>query len=135
MKYSLFFRTAKGVLSQIQLFSRRCCNETIALAEKYEQNEPVTNATMDGHAIGESYYRLALFNIKHLKFGTEANQLETAKCLIKSILRGMRYDSKNARLQFTRLLQLPNINAKELTDLFNEEVLSICEHFTQYSHL
>lgn len=77
---------------------------------------------MDGHVIGESYYQLALFNIKHLKSGSEANQLETAKLLIKSILRGIRYGSNNARLQFTRLLQLTNINTNELTDLFNKEV-------------
>lgn len=123
LKCTYFSNTAKGVSYQIQLFSRRCCNETITLAEKYAQSGLLTNERIDTHALGESYYQLALFNIKYLKSESEANQLETSKLLIKSILRGMRHDSKNARLQFTRLLQLPNINSKELTDLFNQEVI------------
>lgn len=45
----------------------------------------------------------------------------------------MRNDSENARLQFPRLLQLPNIDSTELSDLFNEEVIGkyafICSYF------
>lgn len=77
---------------------------------------------MKENAIGESYYRLAIFCFKHSTSGLITNKFETNKLLIKTILRGMRYESKNARLQFPRLLQLSNINANELCDIFNEEV-------------
>lgn len=119
---TFFFHTARGVSHQIGQFSRRCCNETIALAEKCEQTLRSTHFSMKEHGIGESYYRLALLNLKHLKVGTEASQLESAKLVIKSILRGMRCESKNARLQFTRLFHLSNINTEELTAIFNAEV-------------
>lgn len=109
----------------IASFTRRCCNETIALAEQCEENRSQmysTNFSMKEHGIGESYYRLAIFSLNQLKSGPEENRIEATKMLIKSILRGMRHDSKNARLQFPRILQLPNIDSTELTDLFNEEV-------------
>lgn len=104
----------------IDTFAHRCCDDTIALAEKCEKNQSQTYSEIySSNTIGESYYRLAIFGIKHSK---TSDKFETGKLLIKSILRGMRLDSKNARLQFPRLLQLPNINTIELTSLFNEEV-------------
>ncbi|XP_055310881.1 DNA-dependent protein kinase catalytic subunit-like [Sitodiplosis mosellana] len=109
----------------IGTYARRCCNETIALAEKCEESRAQaysSNFSMKEHDIGESYYRLAIFCLRQLKSDTQENRLETTKLLIKSILRGMRHDSKNARLQFPRLLQLPNIDSPVLTDLFNGEV-------------
>lgn len=120
--FCFLFFTAQTVSEQISIFSRQCCNETISLLEKSEENR--SNSTGDAiNGIGESYYRLAIFSLKQWKnHGTEINQIEMEKLLIKSILRGMRCDSKNARLQFPRLFQIVNINTTEMTDLFNAEV-------------
>lgn len=111
----------------ISTFARQCCNETITLAEKYEKSQSQMYSTESQsskeHHLGESYYRLALFSLKQLKSSPSDDQFETTKFVIKSILRGMRHDSKNARLQFPRLLQLPNIDSTELTAIFNEEVM------------
>lgn len=81
-----------------------------------------TQNSMKENDIGESYYRLAIVSWNRTNEGPKENQLEMQKLLIKSVLRGMRHGSKNARLQFPRLLLLKNINSRELTDLFNEEV-------------
>lgn len=77
---------------------------------------------MKEHEIGESYFRLAIFCLKQSNTELSIDELEMGKLLIKSIFRGMRHDSKNARLQFPRLLQIPNINSNELCAIFNEEV-------------
>lgn len=75
------------------------------------------------YEIGESYFRLAIFCLKHYSSGLIVDQLdEISQLLVKSILRGMRHGSKSARLQFPRLLQLPNINSPELTEIFTKEV-------------
>lgn len=90
------------------------------------------------HDIGESYYRLAIFCFKQSKTQSIVHELETEKLLIKSILRGMRHDSKKARLQFPRLLQIGNV--EELNTLFNQEVIIIqtiqtkTDNLTKYFH-
>ncbi|XP_031631692.1 DNA-dependent protein kinase catalytic subunit-like [Contarinia nasturtii] len=117
---------SQNISESVGTFARRCCNETISFAEKYEANQlqmlQTTQTAMKENDIGESYYRLAVFSWKQTNAGSEESQLEVQKLLIKSILRGMRHNSKNARLQFPRLLQLKKINSRELTDLFNQEV-------------
>lgn len=120
-----FTFVAQSVSQQIVTFSQQCHTETIAALEKCEQSLKgmfSSNFLVDEKEIGESYYRLAIFCLKQLNSGLITDQLETGKLLIKSVLRGMRHNSTNARLQFPRLLQLPNINANELTAIFNEEV-------------
>lgn len=99
---------------EIRSYFRECCQQTLKTIEKCEK--------LQSHDVGESYYRLAMFCLKHHRTGSNENQLEMSKLLIKSISRGMRYNSKNARLQFPRLLQLPMINTAELTVVFNDEV-------------
>lgn len=108
-------------------FARRLCVETITLAEKCEESrlQTYSNLSMKEHDIGESYYRLAIFCLKQLKSGPWDGRLEVSKLLVKSVLRGMKHDSKNARLQFPRLLQLPNIDSPELTGIFDAEVTYI----------
>lgn len=119
----LFVFTAKTIAQKIAIFSNRCCNQTISVVEKHEQNLRQNHLISDSmNEIAESYYRLSTFSLKQWKSGKITNQIETEKLIIKSILRGMRYDSKNARLQFPRLFQIENINTTELTDLFNAEV-------------
>lgn len=106
--------TAQTLSQEIGSFFRRCCQETLKTIEKCEN--------IQSYDLGESYYRLAIYCLKHHRSGSNENQLEMSKLLIKSISRGMRYNSKNARLQFPRLLQLPTINTVELTAVFNDEV-------------
>lgn len=109
--------TARTVSQEIESFFRRRCRQTLETIEKYDRS------TINERNIGESYYRLAIFCLKHHRSGSSENQLEMSKLLIKSISRGMRHNSKNARLQFPRLLQLPSINSTELTMVFNDEVM------------
>lgn len=120
--------TAQTIAQQIKAFSQRSCSDGITVLEKCEKIRSQIHyadcSMAKENDIGESYYRLALFCLKQSKAKPELNehQLEMEKLLIISVLRGMQYGSKNARLQFPRLLQLPNINTKELTDIFNQEV-------------
>lgn len=115
MFFSVF--TARTIQQEIGSYFRRCCYQTL---EKIEECECLS---LKQHDIGESYYRLAIFCLKYHRSGSNENQLEMSKLLIKSIFRGMRHNSKNARLQFPRLLQLPLINTTELTATFNDEVM------------
>lgn len=119
--------TAKTISQIIGSFARRCCDETMDLAEKCEESRLQAYSSqfsmIKEHDIGESYYRLAIYCQRQLKSGMDDDQFGTTKSFIKSILRGMRNDSENARLQFPRLLQLPNIDSTELSVLFNEEVI------------
>lgn len=123
-----FISTAQCIAQQINAFSQRSCSDAITVLEKCEQNRSQIHYADGSMAkendIGESYYRLALFCSKQSKAKPQLDehQLEMEKLLIISVLRGMQHGSKNARLQFPRLLQLPNINTKELTDIFNREV-------------
>lgn len=117
---------APNIAAQIALFSTDCCTKMIGLLEQCENslNELLSlNFSEKEHEIAESYYRLAIFCLKHHSSGLIVDQLEeVSKLLIKSILRGMRHGSKSARLQFPRLLQLPNINNPELSETFTREV-------------
>lgn len=98
-------------------YASQNCKETIAVLEK----------CANINDIGESYYRLALFGLKQFRSLdiNEKHANELGKSLIVSVLRGMRYGSKNARLQFPRLLHLPNIRTSEMTEVFIQEVCTI----------
>lgn len=116
--------TAQTISHQIYGCSQRTCKEAVDVLKKCEQIESQALSTKITNDIGESYYQLALFCLKQSK-STESddNQTDFQKLLIVSVLRGMRHGSKNARLQFPRLLQLSNINSTELKTIFEEEVI------------
>lgn len=109
-------------------YSRQSCRESIAILEKCQQNRSQSQfgSSKGADDIGESFYRLALFCLKQLKTTkSDEHQLEMEELLIVSVLRGMQFGSKNARLQFPRLLQLANINTEKLTGVLNQEVWRI----------
>lgn len=114
-----------NILQMIFDYSHNCWNETITLAEKCEESQSTgfsTNFSVKESGIGESYYRLAMFYLHYLDEKVVSCSIDTEALIIKSILRGMRYHSKNARLLFPRLLQLSSINQPATIRLFNKEV-------------
>lgn len=127
-----FYCIARSVSLEIDSFFQRSCYKTIETIEKYEKNRSAAKE----QDIGESYYRLAIFCSKHHQSGSNENRFEMSELLIKSVLRGMRFGSKNARLQFPRILQLPAINTMKLTAVFNEEVIkrlfNYCQQFFMF---
>lgn len=126
LRCKYIFLSAQNAAERIGQFATHCCSKTIELLEKYESS----NIYEKSHEIGDSYHRLALFCLQHYSSGLIINGLnEIGKLLIKSILRGMRHGSKSARLQFPRILEIPNINEEELDAVFNDEV-RICEQNT-----
>lgn len=48
--------------------------------------------------------------------------LDVERNVLVSFLRGMKFGSKNSRLQFPRILQLPKLINMQLADDFNKEV-------------
>lgn len=117
MIFFIYSITAQSISEAIEGTYSRFCHETIGAIKKCEE---IQSNVKD---IGESYYRLAIHCLKLYRSGSnENNKLDMCKLIIKSVLRGMRYNSKNARLQFPRLLKLQMINSNELAAVFDDEV-------------
>lgn len=79
-----------------------------------------TGAVRDSNFIGDTYQRIAMFSIQNLH---RMPDIETEKNVVRSVLRGMRHNSKTAQLQFPQILTLSSISIPELTYLFDEEVI------------
>lgn len=97
------------------------------------------NFSIKLNGMGESYNRMALFCQEY--YGNEKlhRSIETEQMIITSVLRGMQFNSKNARFQFPRILQLPALKKMILSDAFNEEVCNVTFRFNslkyfQYFH-
>lgn len=90
--------------------------QRINLTEILESSTPGTTK------IGDAYSRFAMACIKYFSIG---EAVETEHTIIQSVLRGMKCNSKNARLMFPRLLQLPHLIDGTLADDFNTEVSNV----------
>lgn len=103
--------------------------ESIELAEKCEASDNrmfSTNFSLKDNGVGEMYNRFAMFCQQYYGIegidGTVELQLDAERNILVSVLRGMKYGSKNSRLQFPRILQLPYLMDMQLADEFNKEV-------------
>lgn len=118
---------SENVYERIFDNSYQCLKSMIALAEKCEDagNKVYSvNFSLKNYGIGECYNKIASFcqqyyENEHLE---HRDTLETQKNIIVSVLRGMRYSSKEARLQFPRILQLQYLENFDLVETFVQEV-------------
>lgn len=122
-----FFNLTDNIYERIFDHAYKCMRDTILLAEKCEQSGSKVfsvNFSIKNYGVGECYNKLATFCQQY--YGNEKfadlDAIETEKNIIISVLRGMRHHSKDARLQFPRILQLPNLEDTTLTEQFIEEV-------------
>lgn len=76
---------------------------------------------MGENAIGEAYYKLAVFCLQLLEEPT-GDSVDSEPVFVESILKSMKFGYKNARFKFPKLLQLPNIVEQPLADIFMDEV-------------
>lgn len=119
------------------------CNgfrKSIELAEKCEVSGKrifAANFSLKANGIGEMYNRFGMFCQQYYgsASGDDLPHDDAERNILVSILRGMKYGSKNARLQFPRILKLPFLIRMQSSDEFNREVSSqfrsrthICSH-------
>lgn len=75
------------------------------------------------NGIGEMYNRFAMFYQQyHGIQGIVQSQTNDERIILTSILRGMKFGSANARLQFQSILELPKVVDMQLAGDFEEEV-------------
>lgn len=114
-------------MDRIYDFSCHCLKQSIGLAEKceyydFETQHYSANFSASLNGIGESYNRLAMFCQEYHGNHSPRESQEMERMFMISILRGMKHNSKNARLQFASILQLSNLKNGQLMETFNEEV-------------
>lgn len=95
------------------------------LAKKYE--DVLQSSSLDFavtvNGIGETYNRFAmLYQQYHDVENTVALSLNDERNILVAVLRGMKFGSKNACLQFPRVLQLSTLADMQLIKEFHEEV-------------
>lgn len=112
-------------------YCHNCWIDTAEITEKCEMSQRqifATNFTVNESGIGETYNRLATFCLQNVDNESEMNRADTDSMIVESVLRGMKYHSKGARIQFPRLLQLVGMGILTLSKKFNEEVREICQN-------
>lgn len=111
-----------------RIYDRMCLDfkKSIELAEKCENSANrmfSTNFSVKVNGIGEMYNRFAMFCQQYNGIdGCDKIPLDVERNILVSVLCGMRFGSRNARLQFPRLLQLPNLMNTQLADEFGKQV-------------
>lgn len=91
-----------------------------------------TEATFSGTTIvGDTYHRMATFCLQNTKL---IPKMEIQKYVVQYFLRAVRYDSKEARLQFPQILLLSEINTVDLGEHFNTEVIHYSDIYKYFFH-
>lgn len=103
--------------------ARQCLSKSVEIAENHFQQQIgiSTNHDKPELIIGQTYETLAQFCLDY-NANARLRDLDMDEILVRSILRGMQYESRNAQQQFPLLLQLPNIDHATWKTIFNDEV-------------
>lgn len=89
-----------------------------------------TNFSVKVNGMGEMYNRFAMFCQQYYSIESiDELPLDAERNILVSILRGMKFGSKNSRLQFPRILQSPNLMNMRLADDFDKEVNDVVSVF------
>lgn len=114
-----------------RIYDRMCLDfhKSIELAEKCEESGNrmfSTNFSVQVNGIGEMYNRFAMFCQQYNGIeGREKVALDVERNILVSILCGMKFGSRNARLQFPRILQLPYLLNTQLAEEFGKQVANV----------
>lgn len=118
----IIYSVAVGLVSRTYEYPKECFKQIMSLNEKYLKADNRNGNSEEAIEIGESYSRLAMFYLQHLASANTDRQTETEALIVESILRAMRYSSKEAQIQFPRLFELKYIEQPDIVALFNREV-------------
>lgn len=121
-----FFLISESITERI--YDHVCVDlrKSIELAEKCEMSANrmfSTNFSVKVNGMGEMYNRFAMFCQQYYGIDTtDELPMDAERNILVAVLRGMKFGSKNSRLQFPRILQLPNLMNMRLAEDFDKEV-------------
>lgn len=101
--------------------ARQCLRKSAEIAENHFEQQ-LNTSTKSQLIIGQTYDTLAQFCLDYNANERLADVPNMDDILVRSILRGMQYESPNAQQQFPLLLQLPDVDQATWKTVFKDEV-------------